>query len=210
MSGQEPATYESPLYYKLSHLYELAFGPFFGPRARGMIRWLDIPPGAQVLEIGVGTGLSLPAYPRHAEVTGIDLSARMLEQARQKCDRMHATHITLREMDAMNLHFDNDTFDYVMAFHVVTVVPDPRRLMDEMLRVCRPGGTVLIINHLRSPRRWLAAAVDALAPVTRRLGWRTDLSAEDLAATPRLAIDRRFKTRPWSLFTIIIGTKAVR
>jgi phosphatidylethanolamine/phosphatidyl-N-methylethanolamine N-methyltransferase len=207
MAAERKSAHESPVYYKLSNLYESAFGPFFGPRARKMIRSLNIPAGAKVLEVGVGTGLSLPAYPAHAQVTGIDLSEHMLVQARHKVDAKGWQHITLRQMDALNLEFPDDEFDYVMAFHVVTVVPDPERFMSEVLRVCKPGGTVLIINHLRSARRWLARGVDALAPVTRWLGWRTDLSADDLARTPQLKIHRRFKTSPWSLFTVIIASK---
>jgi phosphatidylethanolamine/phosphatidyl-N-methylethanolamine N-methyltransferase len=163
-----------------------------------------------VLELGVGTGLALAAYPQHVRVTGIDLSPEMLAQAQQKIEQAGWTHITLRQMDATNLEFDDDVFDYVTAFHLVSVVPDHRRLIAEMLRVCKPGGTLLVVNHLRSERRWLAFLIDRLNPLTRHLGWRTDLRFADLADHPQLIVQRRFKVNPRSLFTVVMATKAER
>jgi phosphatidylethanolamine/phosphatidyl-N-methylethanolamine N-methyltransferase len=205
IAGADP--HESKIYYEFSHLYDRIFTRFFFPRIASTLQSLSIPPGAKVLEVGVGTGLSLSAYPEHAAITGIDLAPEMLEQAQRKVSREGWRHIRLCQMNALNLEFAPGEFDYVTAFHVVSVVPDHRSLMKEMVRVCRPGGTLVIINHFRSPRRWLAKVVDKLDPVTRRLGWRTTLQCADLFASMPLRIDRRFKTSKSSLFTVVIARK---
>ena len=201
------APHESRIYYALSRFYEGFFSPFFRARIHQTIRGLALPPGARVLEVGVGTGLSLEAYPPHADVTGIDLSSEMLRQAQEKIDRHGWKHIELRQMDALNLEFDDASFDYVMAFHIASVVPDSPRLVREVWRVCKPGGTVVIINHLRSERRWIARAVDLLSPLTLRLGWHTRLKYEDLMSAAPLNPRRRYKTSPRSLFTVVIAEK---
>jgi phosphatidylethanolamine/phosphatidyl-N-methylethanolamine N-methyltransferase len=201
------APHESKIYHGLASWYERLFSPFFRRRIHATIRSLNIPAGARVLEVGVGTGLSLESYPRHAQVTGVDLSDAMLDHAREKISRHGWENIEVRQMDALNLDFPDESFDYVMAFHLVSVVPDSDRAMQEMARVCKPGGRLVIINHLRSPRRLIAGAVDLLAPVTRRLGWRTTLTFEDLVRPAPIEVQRRYKSSPVSLFTIVIAEK---
>ena len=203
--GAEP--HESKIYYEFSHLYDRIFTRFFFPRIVSTLRSLKIAPGAKVLEVGVGTGLSLSAYPRQAEVTGIDLAPEMLEQAQRKVSREGWRHIRLYQMDALDLRFPDGEFDYVTAFHVVSVVPDHASLMKEMVRVCKPGGTLVVINHFRSNRQWLATFIDKLDPLTRKLGWRTTLQWSELFADVPLRIERRFKTTKSSLFTVVIAKK---
>jgi len=197
--------HQSKLYYELSHLYDKLFTRVFSPRIERVIRSLDIEPGAQVLEVGAGTGLSFSAYPSHCQVTGIDLAPEMLEQAQEKIDRNAWRHLKVLEMDALNLKFADNTFDYVMAFHVVSVVPDVRRLMDEVLRVSKPGARIVVINHFRSRNRLLAAFDRLMEPATRRLGWHT-LSLEDVVAKAPVDVQRAFKMSPYSLFTILLAT----
>jgi phosphatidylethanolamine/phosphatidyl-N-methylethanolamine N-methyltransferase len=108
------------------------------------------------------------------------------------------------EMDALNLKFPDNTFNYVMAFHVVSVVPDAMRLMREVLRVCKPGGTIIIINHFRSRNRLLAALDTFIEPITRRLGWHT-LALQQVVDGLPLDIERTYKTARRSLFTIVVG-----
>ena len=197
--------HQSKLYYELSHLYDKLFTRVFSPRIERVIRSLNIEPGAQVLEVGAGTGLSFSAYPSHCQVTGIDLAPEMLEQAQEKIDRNAWRHLKVLEMDALNLKFADNTFDYVMAFHVVSVVPDVRRLMDEVLRVSKPGARIVVINHFRSRNRLLAAFDRLMEPATRRLGWHT-LSLEDVVAKAPVDVQRAFKMSPYSLFTILLAT----
>lgn len=201
------APHESKIYHSLSHLYDSVFTRFFMARIHSTLAELNIPPGAKVLEVGVGTGLSLAAYPPHVDFTGIDLSEGMLAHARRKVEELGLKNIVLRQMNAMELEFPDASFDYVMAFHIVTVVPDCDRLVREITRVCKPGGTVVIINHLRSERRWLAQMVDLLSPFTHLLGWRTTLRFSDLIGGAPLKVTRRFKTSPQSLFTVVIAEK---
>jgi phosphatidylethanolamine/phosphatidyl-N-methylethanolamine N-methyltransferase len=207
MAGQPTLPHSSGMYHRLSGLYDPIFTLVLGPGGRRTVRSLPIPPGATVLELGVGTGLSLEAYPAHARVIGIDLSATMLERAQTKIAQHGWTHVTLRQMDAQNLEFPDSQFDLVTAFHIVTVVPDPGRLVREMVRVCKPQGTIVIVNHFRSPRPWLARIIDRLNPVTLRLGWRTTLELSELIDSTRLNVQQRYKTSAGSLFTVVVATK---
>jgi phosphatidylethanolamine/phosphatidyl-N-methylethanolamine N-methyltransferase len=199
--------HESRLYYELSHFYDLIFRRVFYPRIAMVIRSLDIEPGARVLELGVGTGLSLDAYPPHCHVTGVDLAPDMLERAQDKVNRNGWRHITLEQGDALDLKFADDSFDYVMAFHVVSVVPDPRRMMAEARRVCRPGGSIVVINHFRSPRPVLARLQRTIEPLTRWLGW-TTLHLVDVLDRRALHVERQWKTSARSLFTIVVARNA--
>jgi phosphatidylethanolamine/phosphatidyl-N-methylethanolamine N-methyltransferase len=200
--------HESALYYEFSHLYDVFFGRVFYPRIVRVIRSLGIEPGARVLELGVGTGLSLEAYPQHCQVTGIDLAPEMLERAQDRVNRNGWRHVTLQQGDALNLAFADDAFDYVMAFHVVSVVPDPQRMMAEAQRVCRPGGLLTIINHFRSRQPTVARVQRGIDPVTRRLGWTTTLCLPQLLDGSRLHVERQWKTSPRSLFTIVVARNA--
>jgi len=201
------ASHRSRVYYQLSKYYESVFARFFRDRVRAAISNLEIPRGAKVLEIGVGTGLSLAAYPEHADVIGVDLSQEMLNHAQEKIDESRWQHIELREMDAQALDFPDEQFDYVMAFHVVSVVPDYRKMVDEMVRVAKPDATILIVNHFRSRRRLIASAVDMLDGVTRHLGWRTTLKLEDVLEDQPLEVESQYKTSRRSLFTVVQARK---
>lgn len=205
-AGTQP--HESALYYEFSHFYDAFFGRVFYPRIAKVIRSLGIEPGAKVLEIGVGTGLSLNAYPTHCHVTGIDLAPDMLERAQERIDRHGLRHITLEQGDALALRHPDDSFDYVMAFHVVSVVPDAGRLMAEAQRVCRPGGVISVINHFRSRRRVVARLQGTIDPLTRRLGWTTSLRLCDIVDRRALHVERQWKTSPRSLFTIVVARNA--
>ena len=207
MNREDSSSQDGVLYSQLSHFYERVFDRVLGPRIRWTIRSLNIPPGARVLELGVGTGLSLEAYPDTAQVTAIDLSADMLEQAEEKVQQSGWRHITLQQMDALDLDLPDAAFDYVMAFHVASVVPDPDQFMREAVRVLKPDGITVIINHFRSENRLLAPVVDLLNPLTRRIGWRTDLRYTDLVEKHPLNVQDRFKTSRPSLFTVVVAEK---
>jgi phosphatidylethanolamine/phosphatidyl-N-methylethanolamine N-methyltransferase len=199
--------HESAVYYEFSHLYDMFFGRVFYPRIAKVIRSLNIEPGARVLEIGVGTGLSLDAYPSHCQVTGIDLAPDMLERAQERVNQNGWRHITLAQGDALDLQFDDSSFDYVMAFHVISVVPDPHRMLAEARRVARPGGVITIINHFRSPKPAVARLQRTIDPITRRLGW-TTLRLPDVLDRRALHVEREWKTSRRSLFTIVVARNA--
>jgi phosphatidylethanolamine/phosphatidyl-N-methylethanolamine N-methyltransferase len=196
--------YQSKLYYEFSHFYDIVFARIFYPRIVACIRALNIPPAAKVLELGVGTGLSLDAYPAHCQVLGVDLATEMLEHAEERIAQNGWRHITVETMDAMNLKLPDNSFDYVMAFHVVSVVPDATRMMCEAQRVCRPGGHIVVINHFRSEKRLLAAVDRRLEPITRRWGWHT-LERAEVFDGLRIDVERVYKTSKRSLFTIVVA-----
>ena len=197
--------HESKIYSDFSHLYEKIFSPFFEKRIHAVIRGLNIPRGARVLEVGIGTGLSMAAYPLHCEVMGVDLAADMLERAQQKAEENGWQHFRLMKMDALNLEFPDDSFDYVTSFHVISVVPDPVRMMREIHRVCKADGTVVIINHFRSTKPVLGTVIGALTPITRHLGWNASLQLSQAFDGVPVQIEKRFKTSPFSLFTVVLA-----
>ena len=189
----ETGAHESKLYSDLSPLYDKIFGKIFYSRLNYVINTLQLPRGAKVLELGVGTGTSFPAYPSHCNVIGVDSAPDMLTHAKTKIRDNGWTHLKVLKMDALHLDFPDDSFDYIMAFHVVTVVPDPIRMMDEAQRVCRPGGKIVIVNHFTSTSPILGSLTRALDPVTRRLGWRTDLKLDPFVQATQLKIDKVYK-----------------
>jgi phosphatidylethanolamine/phosphatidyl-N-methylethanolamine N-methyltransferase len=203
----EIEAHESKLYAEFAPLYDKIFGKIFYSRLESVIEELDIPPGAKVLEVGAGTGTSFPAYPTHCQVTGIDLAPDMLARAQRKIRENGWTHLTVIEMNALDLDFPDNSFDYVMAFHVVTVVPDPVRMIAEAKRVCKPGGKIVIVNHFTSDFPLLGTLTEALDPVTRWLGWRTNLRLKPFIETTDLTVERMYKLSKTSLYTVLHGTK---
>jgi phosphatidylethanolamine/phosphatidyl-N-methylethanolamine N-methyltransferase len=200
--------HHSRIYSDLAGLYDHVFTRVFARRIDQVVKGLRIPAGAKVLEVGIGTGLSVDAYPGHADVIGIDLSQDMLDRAAQKMDPERHGHIRLQQGDALHLDFPDESFDFVTAFHVITVVPEPKRMLDEMVRVCRPGGRIVIINHFSSERSLIRFVVDSVDPITRYLGWSTRLRLRDVLDPGVLILEKRYKTKPWSLFTIVEARKA--
>ena len=202
----EIEAHESKLYSEFAPLYDKVFGKIFYSRLRWVIRDLNIPRGARVLEVGAGTGTSFPAYPRHCEVIGIDLAPDMLARAQEKIEENGWAHLRVLEMDALNLDFPDDSFDYVMAFHVVTVVPDPVRMIEEARRVCRVGGRIVIVNHFTSDFPLLGFLTETLDPVTRRLGWRTNLRLRPFIEDTDLEVEKIYKLSKLSLYTVLVGS----
>jgi phosphatidylethanolamine/phosphatidyl-N-methylethanolamine N-methyltransferase len=197
--------HESRLYSEHALLYDKTFGKFFSDRIRQVIESLNIPPGARVLELGVGTGASFPAYPRDCEVIGIDLAADMLSQARAKIAKNSWSHLHVMPVNALDLSFADNSFDYVMAFHTVTVVPDPVRMLAEAKRVCRPGGKIVIINHFTTDHPIIGPLTEALDPVTRHLGWQTKLRLESFLRATDFNAEEIYKLSKLSLYTVIVG-----
>ena len=201
---EDAQPHQSKLYYEFSHFYDRIFKRVFYPRIAAVVQSLTIPRGARVLEVGVGTGLSLDAYPPHCQVVGVDLAPDMLEIAQEKVDQNGWRHVTLMEMDAQDLTLATDSFDYAMAFHVVSVVPEARLLMHELSRVCKPGGTIAVINHFRSRNKLFSAVDTVIEPVTSRLGWRA-LELADVFGCNSVEPKRVYKTSPRSLFTVVVA-----
>lgn len=163
-------------YRRYAKVYDFYFGAVFEPGRRAVIHRMDCRPGERILEVGVGTGLSLPLYPENVLLTGIDLSAEMLDGARARVERDGLTNVKLYEMDAEQMSFPDDSFDKVVAMYVASVVPHPDRLVAEMRRVCKPGGELFIVNHFHSDNPIIARVEKMIAPLSRMLGFRPDFS----------------------------------
>lgn len=178
------------VYDSYAGVYDLLFGKFFqSGRDRAPIL-LKLFSGAKVLEVGVGTGLSLPACARHVDFTGIDLSQRMLERARQRVDALGLGDIQLLRMDATTLEFPDNSFDRVLAAYFISTVSDPIRVVHEMKRVCRSGGYLVFLNHFHSENGMVRLAEKILSPLCYRIGFKTDLDLADLMEEADLEVDR--------------------
>ena len=192
------------IYNAYSGVYDALFKPFFHPRQKLAIEGIDFKEGDKVLDVGVGTGLSLPLYPGYCQVTGVDLCHGMLEKARKKVKKMDMSHVTLLEMDACDLRFDDNSFDYVVATHIVSVVPEPVKLINEMRRVTKPGGQLVIVNHFVSSKPWVARVENFFDPFFRKwMGWRMDLSYEDFVALTQLDVSRTAKLAKVDLWKVV-------
>lgn len=167
-------------YARWAPVYDLVFGGIMAPSRRAAIN--AVPRGTRhVLEVGVGTGISLPHYPARMRVTGIDLSPDMLAKARERVHRQGLANIDgLMEMDAAHLDMPDDSFDVAMAMYVMTVVPDPAAVMAELRRVVRPGGRVIAVSHFAAETGAARAISAPLAPLWRWLGWNTAVTASGL------------------------------
>jgi len=177
-------------YAFLSPVYDVLFNRIFHSGRVAAINLLEIKAGDRVLEVGIGTGLNLPLYPRHCIVMGIDISAEMLQKARQRARDLSLTAVTLALMDASNLEYPDNTFDHVLATYVISAVPDPVKTLLEMRRVCKPDGHLVILNHFRSENPVLGAVEWALAPVCTRIGFKTDLKLKPLLEKAALSPDQ--------------------
>lgn len=199
--------HESRVYSDFSHFYDRVFGRVFLSREREVIESLALRPGHVVLEVGVGTGISLGLYPPFSKVIGIDASADMLEHARAKIAENGWTNVEVRQGDAQALDFPDNSFDFVCAFHVISVVPEPAAMMREMCRVCKPGGRIVIVNHFRSQNPVLGALVSVVNPLTRHLGWTTRLRVSDILDSHPIRIERHEKASKLALDTILVAVK---
>lgn len=163
----------------------------------------------RVLEVGVGTGLSLSSYAAHLQITGIDYSEDMLARARERVAREGLAHVAeLRQMDARVLDFPDGEFDTVVAMYLVSVVPEPERVMAEIARVCKPGGQVVIVNHFAREKGPLAWVERAFAPLADRLGWHPDFDRQRILGEPSLRVAEERRMAPAGLFTFLRMEKA--
>jgi phosphatidylethanolamine/phosphatidyl-N-methylethanolamine N-methyltransferase len=194
------------VYDKLAKVYDLIFGPTLHPGRLQAIKRMDISPDNHVLEVGVGTGINLGLYPKECAVTGIDFSSSMLEKARERAARKEGRPVRLLQMDAADLKFADDSFDIVYAPYLISVVPDPVKVAQEMRRVCRPGGRIVFLNHFLSSNSLLSRAERVISPFTIHIGFKSDLDLPAFLAQADLhpiSIEKVNVPRIWSLVTCV-------
>lgn len=175
---------------------------------RRTVSYINGAPGT-VLEVGVGTGLALPHYAPGMQVTGIDFSEDMLQKARDKVQRMKLRQVVeLRQMDARTLDFPDNSFDTVAAMHVLSVVPEPEKVMSEIARVCKPGGRVVITNHFKRQTGMLASIERLFSPFSHILGWHSDFEIETVLQEKTLRVEEQRPMPPLGMMTLLILRKS--
>jgi phosphatidylethanolamine/phosphatidyl-N-methylethanolamine N-methyltransferase len=190
-------------YKRWAPIYDSTFGVIASAGRRKSVELINQRRGS-VLEVGVGTGLSLPNYAPFLKITGIDLSPEMLAKARERVEKDGLRNVeALYEMDASHLDFANDSFNTVVAMYVMTVVPDPERVMAELERVCAPGGEVMIVNHFSQEEGLRGWAERKMAPYADKLGWHPVFPIERILVRPNLSLIERKPLWPMGLFTLV-------
>lgn len=165
-------------YKRYARNYDLIFGKIFDHGRRQLMGKMNCRSGDHVLEVGVGTGLTLPFYSESVKVTGIDISPDMLQVAKQYLNGNGAAKRSLFLMDAQQMSFADNTFDKVAAMYVVSVVPQPKTLVSEMKRVCKPGGDIFILNHFSNHKLLPKMIETVMLPFQNFLGFSPRLSME--------------------------------
>jgi phosphatidylethanolamine/phosphatidyl-N-methylethanolamine N-methyltransferase len=169
-------------YARWAPVYDLVFGKVFERGRKASIAAAERI-GGRILDVGIGTGISLTDYARSNRVVGVDYSEAMLRKAHERVHEHKLDHVAaLAVMDAQRLGFADGYFDAVVAQYVITAVPDPERSLDEFARVVRPGGEIILVNHLGAEAGFRRLFERGFAPIARRLGWRPEFPWERLAS----------------------------
>ncbi len=192
------------VYEKLANVYDLFFGPTLHPGRLDAIKRMNIQPGNSVLEVGVGTGINLPLYPSTCHVVGVDLSEPMLDKARERVIDQGLRNCRVLEMDAAAMTFPDESFDIVYAPYLISVVPDPVKVAQEMRRVCKPGGRIVVLNHFKSTNPLLSRIETAISPLTVHIGFKSDLDLQGFLTQAQLtpiSIQKVNFPKIWTLVT---------
>jgi phosphatidylethanolamine/phosphatidyl-N-methylethanolamine N-methyltransferase len=190
-------------YARWAPVYDRTFGAVTNVGRRAATAILsDL--GGEVLEVGVGTGLALPLYGPKVRVTGVDYSEEMLAKARARVAAQGLAQVkALDRRDARALDYPDASFDHAACMHVISVVPEPERVMAEIARVVRPGGTVVVVNHFKRDGGVLGALERATAPLANLLGWHSDFDRAVVLGEPRLRLKEERTLPPLGMMTLL-------
>jgi len=191
------------IYSLYSHFYDSFFGAIFHPGLRAASELMNIQPGEKVLEVGIGTGMSLSLYPDNVEVVGIDISQDMIKQAGEKKQRMGYTNVRLCITDAAEMGFKNNYFDKVIASHSITVIPQPSKTLKELKRVCKENAEFFFLNYSGSDDNIVARIEKAWSPIRSRLGLGKAIDLEGLLQKANFKIDFKNRVNILKLFQLI-------
>jgi phosphatidylethanolamine/phosphatidyl-N-methylethanolamine N-methyltransferase len=194
-------------YDRWAPVYDLVFGAVFDRGRQAAIAAAERI-GGRILEVGVGTGISLPDYSRANRICGVDLSLAMLMKAQERVAELKMTHVEgLWVMDAEHLTFPDASFDVVVAQYVITTVPNPEATLDEFARVLRPGGEIVLVTRVGAEAGLRRALEKWFAPAARKLGWRTEFSFARYSRwaqrTPGMRLVERRAMPPFGHFSLI-------
>lgn len=169
-------------------IYDAFFGKIFEHGRYVAFNMMDVKPNETILEVGVGTGLSLPLYPKEAHVTGIDISQEMLDKAEVKKEYYGLSNVNLYTMDASSMTFADNTFDKVIASHVITVVPDPLRTINEIKRVCKKDGEIFILNYTGCNNKVISRFEEFISPFRDKMGLGKHFDLDELLRNAYLSV----------------------
>jgi phosphatidylethanolamine/phosphatidyl-N-methylethanolamine N-methyltransferase len=168
-------------YARLAPVYDIVFGAVFERGRHAAIAAAERV-GGRILEVGVGTGISLPQYSRDCRLYGVDISEPMLRKARERVEEHELSNVEgLRVMDAEHLDFPDESFDAIVAQYVITTVPNPEATLDEFARVLKPGGEIILVSRVGADAGLRRSLEHWFQPAARKLGWRTEFSFERYA-----------------------------
>jgi len=191
-------------YSRWAPVYDYVFALPFLTGRRAVAKLVNRLPTGRILEAGVGTGVALPRYDRRHRIVGIDLSPDMLDRARVRVARQKLDHVeAIEEMDAADLRFPDASFDAVVAMYVMTVVPDPEKVMAEFHRVTKPGARIIVIGHFAATGGLVHWAERRLARYAAKLGWNPDFPVARLAERDDVRLMSRRKLGPLWLFSLL-------
>lgn len=195
-------------YARWAPVYDRTFGAVTQVGRRTAVGTINALDAHEVLEVGVGTGLALPFYRPDLKVTGIDYSPNMLGKARDKVAAQGLDHVVgLNQMDARALDFPDAKFDAVVAMHIMSVVPEPERVIEEMARVCKPGGHVVISNHFARQTGLLSRVERFSAPFADLLGWHSDFDIATVLRSSTLMVKTQRSLPPLGMMTLLVLQK---
>ena len=190
-------------YARWAPVYDYTFGAVTNAGRRRVAALVN-GQGEALLEVGVGTGMSLRYYRPNVTITGIDASPDMLDKARAKVAERGTTNVAaLLQMDARAMDFPDDSFDHVAALHIMSVVPEPERVLAELARVCKPGGFVYIVNHFARDKGFLATLERAASRLDHLLGWHSDFQRSVVMGSPRLRLAAEETLPPMGMMTML-------
>jgi phosphatidylethanolamine/phosphatidyl-N-methylethanolamine N-methyltransferase len=197
-------------YARWAPVYDLVFGAVFERGRRASIEAGEKAAGSsgRILDVGVGTGISLPDYSRSTRLVGVDYSEPMLRKAQERVVEHKLANVeTLAVMDAKHLGFPDAAFDAIVAQYVITAVPEPEATLDEFARVLKPGGEIILVNHIGAEAGLRKAFEQWFAPVARRLGWRPEFPwarfARWVERSPGMRLIERRPMPPLGHFSLI-------
>lgn len=193
-------------YRRYARYYDVVFGLIFHPGRKTAIEHLHCKPGDRVLEVGVGTGLSLGLYPDDVRVVGIDLSQDMLKRAQNRTAAEHLSQVeALLQMDAQQMTFPESSFDSVVAMYVASVVPDPKKLVEEIRRVCKPGGTIVFLNHFQNKHPIIRRAESVIQPLAKYLGFHPDFPLSQFLEETQFQVATAVPVNLLDYWTVLVG-----
>ncbi len=192
-------------YARWAPVYDAIFGVITNSAINKTMGVLNALPAGRVLEIGVGTGLSLPRYKHEHRVTGVDLSTDMLERARNRVTTQKLGNVEeLREMDATKLAFADTAFDAAVAMFLITVVPDPDAVLAEAVRVVKPGGRIVLANHFSAESGPRAGFEKWLSRFSASLGWNPEFPIDRVLGNPHMRLIEKRALQPLGIYTLLV------